>query len=152
MLHSLGRVIPSISQCLRRNLDRVLRSEEFPSFEGFSTPRFSRCTFQKFLHAFPMFRIVPDCSPMFHDVPLNFSICQSRSPQTCGVETLKIVESIGAFLTPKIYSMHRVFFEFPSSFFIEGATYKIYSKETRCFELILGVRNAAYFFFAKFRK
>ena len=39
--------------------------------------------------------------------------------------------SNAAFLTPKIYSKHRVFFEFPSSFSIEGATYEIYSKETR---------------------
>ena len=39
--------------------------------------------------------------------------------------------TFGAFLTPKINSKHRVFFEFPSSSFIEGATHKIYSKETR---------------------
>ena len=54
----------------------------------------------------------------------------------------KANQIIAAFLTPKIYSKHRVFFDFPSSFSIEGATYEIYSKETRCFVLILGVRNA----------
>ena len=41
------------------------------------------------------------------------------------------IKTYGAFLTPKINSKHRVSFEFSSSFFIEGATYEIYSKETR---------------------
>ena len=69
---------------------------------------------------------------------MNWSIHPSLY-QTTGWEE---EDHIGALLTPKIYSMHRVFFEFPSSKFYKWRPLWKNSKKIRCFELILGVRNA----------
>ena len=101
VLHRLRRVIPSISLCFRRNLDGVLRGEEFPSFEGFFDAEIFPMHVPKIPPRVPD---VPDCSRLFPNVPrcstqfLNLSVTfatnlRGGNIENCGVYFFFFVNS-----------------------------------------------------------